>query len=616
MTSLNILLQSTTSYKYPYLTYTQSPNNTLVVRNLDELSYLDQRIQMCFVKYHDHDSRGFLMDEKHRETILKTITPHLSSLEHLWVQEPIRWFLPIPVASSLTEMNPQITNPPFNLKRSKDHIVKTLATLKLDAAICFSYIPFSGLISIQECSTVQHKLFVNCFSENRGMMIDKNYQDEILPYLPYILTDRILRPALNARETTKPFFMGSVSIKDSFNKMYKNTQKALTEHLDALNRRKDLNKNYIVILGEIGINLFSINPSAFDVSPLMFSFYQRLLKRSGIPCSLNILKDLCNKVANAKENQKSLNTFILELQQEIEFLNNSGYISKEQLPSIQTICAQAMDETQSPLDFTWGVSSEQGYRKSMEDAHFFKEFKGGIITGVFDGHGGSDVADYASQEFEKKFPMRFAENRDPLYSFTTLIQEINQEIFKNPEWDKQGSTALICFIDKKTQLIYTATIGDSEANIYRKTDDGLYKSIPLSCVRDWSSEKDAKRAADYYNEPDIALTWLNDPYPKKLRLNRLNLSRSLGDLRYGFNAEGKAGIISKPKVTIQTLLPNDILILACDGLKDYVPEKNIVDLMNTHSEISTTELASLLTTQALDTFSSQDNVTVLVLKCM
>lgn len=613
MTLPALLLQSIPPYPYPYLTYTQSPSNTLVVRNLDELSYLEQRIQICFVKYHDHDSRGFLMDETHREPILKAITPHLPSLEHLWVQEPIRWFLPVPLASSLTETNPRIKNPSFNLKQSKAHIAKTFSNLKPDAPICFNYIPFSGLISIQECATVQRKLFINCFSENRGMMIDRNYQDQILPYLPYILSDRILNPILNARGTTKPFFMGSVFIKDNVHKMYKNTQKALIEHLDALNRKKNLNKNYITILEAIGETLFSITPSDFEIALFKISCDERL---SGIICSLPMIQDLCDQISDAQENQISCDTLILELEQEIESLDSSVYISKEQLPSVQTVYAQAMNAAQSPLNFTWGISLEQGCRKSMEDAHFFKEFEAGIVTGVFDGHGGSNVSEYASKEFEKKFPASFVDYQDPLYSFNTLIQEINQEIFKNPTWNTQGSTGLICFIDKKTHLIYTATIGDSEANIYRKTDDGLYKSIPLSCVRDWSSEKEAKRASDYYNEPDIALTWPEDLYPKKLRLNGLNVSRSLGDLQRAFNAEGKAGIISKPKVTIQTLLPNDILILACDGLKDYVPEKNIVDLMNTHSEISATQLASLLTTQALDTFSSQDNVTVLVLKCM
>jgi len=52
----------------------------------------------------------------------------------------------------------------------------------------------------------------------------------------------------------------------------------------------------------------------------------------------------------------------------------------------------------------WGLCSMQGWRCSMEDDHIAKEVKlhdgsKGMLFGVFDGHGGKEVANYASEKF-------------------------------------------------------------------------------------------------------------------------------------------------------------------------------------------------------------------------
>ena len=54
---------------------------------------------------------------------------------------------------------------------------------------------------------------------------------------------------------------------------------------------------------------------------------------------------------------------------------------------------------------SWGACAMQGWRCSMEDAHLCKEIKlpnssdKGMIFGVFDGHGGKEVAEYAKANF-------------------------------------------------------------------------------------------------------------------------------------------------------------------------------------------------------------------------
>lgn len=52
----------------------------------------------------------------------------------------------------------------------------------------------------------------------------------------------------------------------------------------------------------------------------------------------------------------------------------------------------------------WGATGMQGWRTGMEDAHIANEIslpanKKGMLFGVFDGHGGQEVAEHAKANF-------------------------------------------------------------------------------------------------------------------------------------------------------------------------------------------------------------------------
>jgi serine/threonine protein phosphatase PrpC len=241
-----------------------------------------------------------------------------------------------------------------------------------------------------------------------------------------------------------------------------------------------------------------------------------------------------------------------------------------------------------PLKLTYDQAADISvYREAMEDAHFYHSTDLGCVTGIFDGHKGAKVSRYARDQFKERFFDTLRKNEGNVHqTFELLIDEIHKEVEKKykqkkGEWSA-GTTAVICFIDKKTHQIYTATLGDSEANIYRIFDQQL-KSIPISCVRDWTSEKDAKRAAVAYGNPEIADLWPTSPNPKDLRFNGFNISRAIGDIKY-IGTKDKPGIIHKPKITINQLKKGDILILCCDGLKDYASENEIINVLNTHAD--------------------------------
>lgn len=275
-----------------------------------------------------------------------------------------------------------------------------------------------------------------------------------------------------------------------------------------------------------------------------------------------------------------------------------------------------------------GDSSEQGPRPSMEDAHFYVEFpSGGTLAGVFDGHGGSEVSKYVCKEFQKRFPEALDRLKNVHQAFERVIDDIQNEVTKHNEWNDQGSTAVVSFIDAEN-TVYTATLGDSEANIYRKIN-GSVKSIPLSCVRDFGSDKDAAAAARAMREPEKAVEWPKEKEPKSLRVSGVNVSRGFGDQgRVG--GSGLRAISSKPKITMRKLQPGDVFILTCDGLKDYVDEADIDEIIAKHSGEDARTIAQELSKRALENMErlrkevllkskgqvkiSGDNVTIIAIK--
>lgn len=57
--------------------------------------------------------------------------------------------------------------------------------------------------------------------------------------------------------------------------------------------------------------------------------------------------------------------------------------------------------------FIWGACAMQGWRSGMEDSHICEpvdiQNNYGMLFGVFDGHGGKEVAEWARENFKKQF---------------------------------------------------------------------------------------------------------------------------------------------------------------------------------------------------------------------
>jgi serine/threonine protein phosphatase PrpC len=287
--------------------------------------------------------------------------------------------------------------------------------------------------------------------------------------------------------------------------------------------------------------------------------------------------------------------------------------------AVPTECAFSQ-QPQAKLQFSHFVCEKQGQRDAMEDANFFTTIPTGILIGILDGHGGQQVASYVADKFARRFTKQLTKHHgDPYQAFTAAIDKLQARISTNEEWLLVGSTAAIAYVDQMNR-IYTATLGDSEINIYRKDPAGSWQSIALSCVRDWRSPTDALRASIALNDPKVAYQWPERKFKPRFPNNHfgVNVSRALGDVAYGSwppnfepGRQSHPGVIHKAKISVNCLLPGDIVVAACDGLKDFALETEILAQVAEH-EGYFDSLAKDLVDYALERKNSSDNVTTLV----
>lgn len=270
--------------------------------------------------------------------------------------------------------------------------------------------------------------------------------------------------------------------------------------------------------------------------------------------------------------------------------------------------------TPEPLHFTHQVADAKGPRDQMEDAHFYKELDGGIMAGVFDGHGGKEVSAFASEKFQEYFPKILEAEGNVHSAFEKAIHHIHQDVVKNSSWNAMGSTAVVSYIDTAKQRVYTATLGDSEATIYRKVNLGLsVQAIPLSIVSDWKS--DINRLANAFGARLVS-QWVRyvNFQTKAIRshlFEGVNVSRAIGDVKET-GSPLRPLVIHKPEITVSKISKGDKLVLACDGLYDFLPEDEIKSVIRSSPKDS---VATDLMKAALGKMDSKhnDNVTVLAI---
>jgi len=219
-----------------------------------------------------------------------------------------------------------------------------------------------------------------------------------------------------------------------------------------------------------------------------------------------------------------------------------------------------------------GSSCMQGWRINMEDAHTqllsLPGDKDAMFFGVYDGHGGAKVAQYASLNLHKKIIMQpaYAQNRVPDAMKAGFLQ-IDEDMTKDETMKDElaGTTAITVLI--RGNRLYCANVGDSRA---------------VACIRGRADVLSIDHKPSNENETRRIISaggWVE--------FNRVNgnlaLSRALGDFVFKKNDKKKAEeqiVTAFPDVQERTITSElEFLVLACDGIWDVLTNQEVVDFV-------------------------------------
>ena len=235
------------------------------------------------------------------------------------------------------------------------------------------------------------------------------------------------------------------------------------------------------------------------------------------------------------------------------------------------------------------------------------------IFGIFDGHGGKDVAKYLKTHLPQFFirnHMSF--NIDKTQKFKKYIEKVYDHVQNNLERKYKnssytiGSTALITIFYKKNNKInyFIMNVGDCRAV---KCDNSL-KAIQLSKDHKPHLIDEKKRIESIGGNIEY------DGYD--WRIKDLSVSRAFGDI------DATPFVTHKPEIFKYSLIKNDkFLILACDGLWDILSNQDAVnfvknelvkiDKLTDMTGYSKNNIANSLANHAIEK-GSNDNVSIII----
>lgn len=231
----------------------------------------------------------------------------------------------------------------------------------------------------------------------------------------------------------------------------------------------------------------------------------------------------------------------------------------------------------------FATCSMQGWRVNMEDAHIADVSKDSPVSifGVFDGHGGQEVAKFCAKHFinhlRKNENFEAGKYKEALernfLRMDELIQQTEgQEELKQLKPDSDmgnsyaGCTANVCIVTKTE--IYCANAGDSRAVVY--WEDGTVTPLSKDHKPDIDTEKERITGAGGY----VRDGRVND---------NLNLTRAIGDFEYKRNTAlppEKQIITAFPDITITKFDKKPrLLVLGCDGIWETLSIKDICETL-------------------------------------
>ncbi|KAI9026571.1 phosphatase 2C-like domain-containing protein [Phycomyces nitens] len=241
----------------------------------------------------------------------------------------------------------------------------------------------------------------------------------------------------------------------------------------------------------------------------------------------------------------------------------------------QTLSEPVVTKTthkESSKDLFYGVSSMQGWRLSMEDAHaaiLKLEDSDASFFGVYDGHGGFTVAQYTGKRLHRKvYESEYFAKKQYAEAMRDAFLGIDRELSEDNSYagDPSGCTAVTALVTPEKKII-VANAGDSRAII---SVNGKSKALSY----------DHKPVDRLESQRIIAA----GGFVEFGRVNgNLALSRAIGDFEFKRNdhlpAENQI-VTCNPDIIEHTITDQDeFFVLACDGIWDCMTNQEVVDFI-------------------------------------
>ena len=208
----------------------------------------------------------------------------------------------------------------------------------------------------------------------------------------------------------------------------------------------------------------------------------------------------------------------------------------------------------------------------MEDAHVVFEIKGdpnnAILFGVFDGHGGKEVAEFCKANIQQVLESQESiKKQNYEEALKKTFFQLDEQLSKQEYAEMTGTTA--CVILVTDDAMYCCNSGDSRGVLCSKG-----KAIPLSYDHKPSNPGEQSRIEKigHFVEDD--------------RVDgNLALSRAIGDFQYKDKTQQPPedqAVTCNPDIIKQNRNHTDdqFIILACDGIWDCKENQQCVDFLS------------------------------------
>ncbi|KAI7903106.1 phosphatase 2C-like domain-containing protein [Cokeromyces recurvatus] len=215
-------------------------------------------------------------------------------------------------------------------------------------------------------------------------------------------------------------------------------------------------------------------------------------------------------------------------------------------------------------NLSYGLSCMQGWRLTMEDAHCAElniDNTNASFFGVYDGHGGSTIAQHTGQTLHRRV------KKDYSNALIDAYMKLDDELMKdqNFSYDPSGCTAVTALVTPDQKFIFVANAGDSRAII-----STAGKSKPLSYDHKPIDPTESQRIVKAGGFVEFG------------RVNgNLALSRAIGDFEFKQNSNlspKEQAVTCFPDVIEHAITEEDeFFVLACDGIWDCMTNQQVVN---------------------------------------